>query len=64
MRVKDFVKWGAEFVGSLNTVDLAKDCPAEPVGQLTNSDKEVADAEPDGQLAKSANKFLMLRIKM
>ena len=56
MHVKDFVKWGAEFVGSLNTVDLAKGCPTEPVGQLTNSDKEVADAEPDGQLADSVTK--------
>ena len=47
--MKDFVKWDAEFVGSLDTVDLAS-------SQLTNSDEVVADAEPDGQLANSANK--------
>ena len=37
------------------TVDLAKDCPTEPVEQLTNSDNEVVDAELDGQLANSDN---------
>ena len=44
------------FVKSLDTVDLAKDCSPEPVAHLTNSDNEVADAEPDEQLADSVNK--------
>ena len=56
VHVKDFVKWGAKFVGSLDTVDITEDCPTEPVVQLTDSDKEVADAETDGQLTNSVNK--------
>ena len=56
--VKDFITWGAEFVGSLDsdTVDLAIDCPNEPVGQPTNIDNEVAGSEPDGQLGYSDKK--------
>ena len=49
-------EWGAEFVRSLDTVDLVKNRSTEPVGHLTNSDDEVAAAEPDEQLADSANK--------
>ena len=43
------------FIHLDNTVDLAKDCPTEPVEQHTNSDNEVVDAEPGGQLANSDN---------
>lgn len=59
VHVKYFIKWGTEFVGSMDTVDLAKNCPTEPVGHLTNSDDEVAAvaaAEPVEQLADSVNK--------
>ena len=54
--MKDFIKWGNEFVRSLDTVDLDKDCPIEPVGHLTNSVSEVAAAGPDEQLADSVSK--------
>ena len=41
VHVKDFIKCGTEFVRSMDTVNLAKNCPTEPVGHLTNRDNEV-----------------------
>ena len=46
VHAKDFIKWGTEFVGSMDTVDLAKDClpKSNPRTTYKSSSSDSGDA--------------------